>query len=232
MTAIPGAESYAESPRISASGGLEIVHLSARCLVVNKPAGLLSVRGKGPDGHDCVVERVRAFLPWATGSIAPHRLDMDTSGLMVCGLDPEAHRDLCGQFERREVGKAYLALVEGVVLEDSGLVDLPIRPDIENRPYQIVDHEHGRPALTEWSVRRRWHDRTELLLRPITGRTHQLRVHAAIPRREGGIGHPILGDVLYGRADSAPRLMLHCCRLSFVSLETGRRETFESAPPW
>lgn len=216
----------------SAPEGLEIVHLSTSYMVVNKPPGLLSVRGKGPDGHDCVVERVRAILPRATGPIAPHRLDMDTSGLMVCGLDAEAHRDLCGQFERREVAKTYVALVEGVVLDDSGLVDLPIRPDPHNRPYQILDHEHGRPSQTEWTVRRRWHDRTELLLRPITGRTHQLRLHAALPASEGGIGHPILGDVLYGRADSATRLMLHCCRLSFTSLETGNREAFESPPPW
>lgn len=208
---------------------LRVIHATARLVVVEKPSGLLSVPGKGEAKRDCVAARVAAMFPHATGPLVVHRLDMETSGLLVLGLDEAAQRDLSGQFERRVVEKAYVALLEGDVAGDEGLVELPIRPDIENRPVQIVDVELGRPAATRWRVLSRETDRTRVRFEPITGRTHQLRVHAAHPR---GLGRPILGDVLYGDPSSAERLMLHAAELSLLDPATGRRLTFRSESPF
>lgn len=209
-------------------GGLTIVHRTDRFLVVDKPAGLLSVPGKGDRGRDCVPERVRHLFPEATGPLTVHRLDMDTSGLLVVALDPEAQRDLSGQFERREVEKAYIAVVDGVLEPESGTVEAPIRPDFANRPYQVVDFSHRRPATTAYKVLERSPDRTRVQLIPLTGRTHQLRVHMAWR------GHAILGDVLYGEqpriATAAPRLLLHAARLVFTDPGSGRRVEVVSRP--
>ena len=201
-------------------------------MVVDKPAGLLSVPGKpvpgGPDNQDCVAARIRARFPDARGPLTVHRLDMETSGLLVLGLDPEAQRDLSMQFEQRRVGKSYVALVAGAPSEAAGRISLPLRPDIENRPRQIVDFVHGREAITDWSVMGRADESTRLRLEPLTGRTHQLRLHLSHDR---GLGLPIVGDRLYG-GPTAPRLMLHAAFLEFTDPESGRRISFESATPF
>jgi tRNA pseudouridine32 synthase/23S rRNA pseudouridine746 synthase len=169
------------------------------------------------------------MYPRASGPLVVHRLDMDTSGLLVLGLDAGAQRALSMQFEAREVEKTYVALVEGEVRGERGRIDEPMRLDITNRPIHIVDHIHGRQAITEWRVLARETDRTRVELVPQTGRTHQLRVHCAHRR---GLNHPILGDRLYGDPDSAPRLMLHARSLSFVDPDSGRRVEFEAPAPF
>lgn len=211
------------------SDGLRIVHSALRYVVIDKPAGMLSVPGRGEDKQDCAAARVRAAFPGARGPLVVHRLDMETSGLLVFGLDEDAQRDLSMQFERRGVAKSYIALLEGDLPGDSGLVDLPIRADIENRPVQIVDHVHGRPSQTKWSVLSRETDRTRVLFEPVTGRTHQLRLHAASPE---GLGRPILGDALYGTRSSAPRLMLHAAYLSLREPSSDRAVEFRSVAPF
>jgi tRNA pseudouridine32 synthase/23S rRNA pseudouridine746 synthase len=205
---------------------LRIVLAAERFVVADKPSGMLSVPGKGPEKQDCVASRVRARFPGATGPLIVHRLDMETSGLLVLGLDAEAQRELSGQFERRETQKRYIALLEGSVAQDQGEITLPIRLDVDRRPYQIVDHEQGREAVTRYRVLSREIDRTRVEFTPLTGRTHQLRVHAA-----SGLSCPIVGDVLYGR-DSGERLMLHASWLAFVDPGTGRRVEVESPGPF
>lgn len=201
-------------------------------VVVDKPAGLLSVPGKpvagGPDNQDCVAARVRSLFPHALGPLVAHRLDMETSGLMVLGLDPAAQRDLSMQFEQRRVKKAYTALISRRPDADSGRIILSIRPDIERRPHQIVDPVHGRESITEWSVADSSGVGVRLRLVPITGRTHQLRLHLAHPL---GLGSPILGDRLYG-GDPAPRLMLHANHLAFDDPGSSRRLEFECPAPF
>lgn len=214
---------------------LHVVHATDRFVIVDKPAGMLSVPGKGPENQDCVPARVRALFPGATGPLVVHRLDMDTSGLLVLGLDEEAQRVLSRQFELRQVDKHYTALVAGLVGAEGGAIDLPVRPDFTNRPYQVADPAHDKPATTTWSVLALETDRTRLRLVPITGRTHQLRVHCAHPA-PAGLGHPIIGDVLYGpqpeTGSSGPRLMLHAESLTINDPATGQRRVFESPPPF
>lgn len=188
---------------------------------------MLSVPGKGPEKADCVAARIAARFPAATGPLIVHRLDMETSGLMVLALTAEAQRDLSGQFERRVVEKAYVALLgDGPPIADQGEIDLPLRLDVERRPLQIVDHERGRPALTRWRVLAHEVDRVRVRFEPVTGRTHQLRVHAA-----AGLRRPIIGDGLYG-GEPASRLMLHASELSFLEPGTRRRVEFRSEPPF
>ena len=208
---------------------LEVVHHAPGFVVVNKPPGFLSVPGKGPDKQDCVVSRVREAFPEAEGSITVHRLDMDTSGLLVMALTRRAQRHLGQQFEARSVDKKYIALLDGEPARDSGIIDFPIRPDIDNRPHQMFDPVHGKPSQTRYRVLAHETDRTRVLFEPITGRSHQIRVHAAF---EQGLGTPILGDPLYGDPDSAPRLMLHASELSFIEPGTERRVTFTSPVPF
>lgn len=209
---------------------LRVVHASARYVVIEKPSGLLSVPGKGEEKQECAVSQARRLFPLATGPLVVHRLDMDTSGLMVFALDPEAQRELSAEFEQRRVGKRYIALVDGVVSGEHGEIDLPMRLDVDRRPLQIIDHEHGRPSHTRWALKSLETDRSRLVLEPLTGRTHQLRVHLA------AIGHPILGDVLYGpqprTASLSPRLCLHASMLSFREPGSGHRRTFESVVPF
>jgi tRNA pseudouridine32 synthase/23S rRNA pseudouridine746 synthase len=222
------------------------VHATARYAVVHKPPGLLSVPGKGPDKQDCAAARVAALFPHASGPLVVHRLDMETSGLMVFALDPDAQRDLSAQFERRQVHKAYTALLSSPValsgpslpggiapprqtpqsLPDSGRIDLPIRADIHNRPYQVIDFDRGRPAITDWQLLAREIDRVRIRLLPLTGRTHQLRLHAA-----AGLGLPIIGDALYA-GQPAERLMLHASELGFLEPGTPRRVDFTSQAPF
>lgn len=223
--------------------GLRVVLEGAVFVVVEKPAGLLSVPGKGADKADCVAARVAAAFPRATGPLIVHRLDMDTSGLMVLGLSPGAQRALSAQFEARTVEKRYTALVDGLVLHArEGVIDLPMRLDPAHRPFQVIDLYAGRGARTVWRVLAHETDRTRLALAPETGRSHQLRVHTATPRDRGGLGHGIVGDVLYGSGYTGPepdrlgrtapgdRMMLHACALAFDDPETGRRIRVESEP--
>lgn len=216
--------------------GVRVVHRTDRFVVVDKPSGVLSVPGIGPEKADCVVARVhQAFyraesdaLPRGPGQLIVHRLDMDTSGLMVVALDADAQRELSLQFEERKPEKGYVALVAGLVHQDEGIIDLPMRLDVENRPFQIIDHEQGRPAVTHYRVLARETDRTRIEFRPVTGRTHQLRVHARY-----GLGHAILGDVLYsGDVPVSGRLMLHAAYLSFLQPGGAARLEFHSEPPF
>lgn len=208
---------------------IAVILRSPRFVVVDKPSGLLSVKGKGPDKTDCVAERVRANFPDATGPIVVHRLDMDTSGLLVLALDADAQRDLSRQFEARTVHKTYTALLGGEIGADEGVIDLPIRADIDNRPMQIHDPEHGKPSVTKFRVLSRRDGVTRVEFAPVTGRSHQLRVHAAHPL---GLGVPILGDVLYGDEASAPRLMLHATTLEFDDPSSRERVSARSEPPF
>ncbi len=181
---------------------LEILHEDHQLLLVNKPAGLLSVPGKGEGLSDCLLARVQSAFPTA---LLVHRLDRDTSGVMVFALTPHAQRHLGLQFEKRQVKKTYVARLWGEMEGKEGTVDLPLIVDWPNRPRQMVDHANGRPAVTDWRVLRRGGGETRVRLMPRTGRSHQLRVHML------ALGHPILGDPFYatGPAREFPRLMLH-----------------------
>lgn len=240
--------------------GLDItlVHVDERFVVVSKPAGMLSVPGRGQDKQDCARVRVEQRYPDATGSLTCHRLDMDTSGLLVMGLDPEAHRKLSGQFEKRRVRKWYTALCAGRLPSESlpgetegddrrGCVELPTCVDWVNRPLQKVDHEKGKPGRTEWIDRGaetwtapdgRTIEATRFEFRPYTGRTHQLRIHAAASINptgdpdHGGLGCPIIGDRLYGDESLAPRLLLHAERLGFWHPFNGDWMKFEDPAPF
>lgn len=181
-----------------------LIHGDDHLLVLNKPSGLLTVPGKAAAHRDCLEARVRRVFPTAR---IVHRLDMDTSGVIVMALTAHAHRHLGLQFERRHVSKTYVARVAGHPEADTGTVDLPLRCDWPNRPRQMVDHAQGRAARTGWQVlEREPGGAARVRLTPLTGRSHQLRVHML------SLGHPILGDPLYGGETTyaaAPRLQLH-----------------------
>ncbi|WP_282095218.1 RluA family pseudouridine synthase [Epibacterium ulvae] len=181
---------------------LDILHHDAEILVVNKPAGLLSVPGRGDHLSDCLITRVQAAFPEA---LLVHRLDRDTSGVMIFALSAHAQRHLSMQFEKRTTKKAYVARIEGQLEPRSGTVDLPLIVDWPNRPLQKVCHETGKPAVTDWKVVKYGEGETRVRLTPHTGRSHQLRVHML------SLGHAILGDPLYatGEALDHPRMMLH-----------------------
>ena len=204
---------------------LEVVHVDHEVLVVSKPSGLLSVPGKGPHLADCLLSRVQAVYPEA---LLVHRLDRDTSGVMVFALTPHAQRHLGLQFEKRQTRKIYVARVWGQVTEKTGTIDLPLAVDWPNRPRQMVDHENGREAITDWRVMRGKQSETRLRLFPKTGRSHQLRVHCL------SIGHPILGDPLYSEGDARgfPRLMLHSESLRFRHPDGGKGLSFSSKAPF
>ena len=186
---------------------LDIVFRDAALIVVDKPAGLLAVPGRGSERQDCLETRLEVrFGPL----IAVHRLDMDTSGLMIFARTRDAHSILSGQFRSHAIEKVYTALVSGRVDGETGTIDLPIGRDWEHRPLRRIDRTDGKPAITHWRRLRQDENAALLKLTPKTGRTHQLRLHCA------STGHPILGDRLYGDAESAERLCLHACGLSFA----------------
>ncbi len=197
-------------------------------IVIDKPVGLLSVPGRSGRLRDSALSRIRARWPDATGPLLVHRLDLDTSGVLVAAKDEHTHTALQAQFARREIDKRYLAIVDGVVRGEDGVIELALRVDLDDRPRQIVDPIHGRPAVTRWSALARTATTTRVALSPLTGRTHQLRVHAAHP---SGLAAPIVGDRLYGRT-AAPRLLLHAERLAFVHPATGARTEVVSAAPF
>ena len=185
---------------------LDILHHDSALLIVNKPAGLLSVPGKDPGKEDCLIDRLRRVFPEV---LLVHRLDCDTSGVMVFALNKAAQGNLGQQFEKRQTKKVYLARLWGLLEPKEGTVDLPLCVDWPNRPRQHVNHEQGKPAVTDWRVQRHDGKTTRVRLMPLTGRSHQLRVHML------SLGHPILGDPIYaeGTARQAPRLMLHAATL-------------------
>ena len=193
---------------IPAHTELDIVYEDDFVTVINKPAGLLSVPGKSTS--DSVYRRIREKYPDATGPLLAHRLDMATSGLLLVAKTKTVHQNLQAQFKNRVVRKRYVALLEKRPERNEGVIDLPLRPDPLNRPCQIVDPKQGKPALTEYKVLEQAGNRTRVSFIPHTGRTHQLRVHAAHP---GGLHCPIAGDELYGQ--KAERLFLHAEYLEF-----------------
>ena len=187
---------------------LAVVYEDDHLLILDKPSGLLSVPGKAEEHADSLELRVRSAYPEA---LLVHRLDMDTSGIMVFARNKAAQRHLGMQFEKRGMKKTYVARVAGLMANDAGTVELPLILDWPNRPLQIVDHEKGKSAITGWHVLEREQDATRVDLRPETGRTHQLRVHMQ------AIGHTILGDRFYGdeaNIAAEKRLQLHAQQLS------------------
>ena len=216
-----------------AGKGFEAVYQDAHFLVLNKPAGLLSVPGKGDNKQDCLSARVQQSY---AGALIVHRLDMATSGLMLMALGPAMQTALSKSFETRKIHKRYVAVVDGLISvraaratsTDWQLIDLPIALDWPNRPLRII-HADGKPSQTRW---RALHydtgvNTTRVELEPITGRSHQLRLHLK------ALGHPILGDALYAPADveaKAARLLLHACELRFVHPATAQEMVFENTP--
>jgi tRNA pseudouridine32 synthase / 23S rRNA pseudouridine746 synthase len=204
---------------------LTVLHQDHEIVVLDKPAGLLSVPGRGPELADCLITRVQAVFPEA---LLVHRLDRDTSGVIVFALTPHAQRNLSMQFEEKRTKKTYQARVQGLLEPRKGTVDLPLIVDWENRPRQMVCHDTGRPAITDWRVLRHEEGTTRLRLMPRTGRTHQLRVHML------ALGHVILGDSIYATGEAAeyPRLMLHAEELRLNHPESGRGMAFRAPVPF
>ena len=207
---------------------LDILYEDSSIVVVNKPGGILSVPGRGPDKQDCLAKRIRDRYRDCIPQPSVHRLDMDTSGLMVFALTAEAHRNLSIQFQDRIVKKQYIALLEGVVEKEKGKISLAFRVDIDNRPYQVYDPVNGRLGITLWEKIEVVNNQTRILFSPVTGRTHQLRLHASHPL---GLGHPIVGDRLYGHTKPGMPFYLHAASLSFQHPDSNRTVSFK-CPPW
>lgn len=203
---------------------LEILHEDHALIVAVKPAGLLSVPGKGDHLADCLLSRIQAAFPTA---LLVHRLDRDTSGVMVFAASRPAQRHLGLQFEKRQTRKAYVARVHGRVEPNEGTIDLPLIVDWPNRPRQMVCHDTGREAITDFEVLRRSDTESRVRLFPKTGRSHQLRVHMA------ALGHPILGDPFYSEGSEAfPRMMLHAEELRLRHPDGGRGMRFFAKAPF
>ena len=199
---------------------IDVIYEDESFLVINKPAEFLSVPGKQIE--DSVYMRIKQSYPRATGPLIVHRLDMSTSGLMVIALTKEVHKSLQRQFIKRSVKKRYIALLDGLIKEDKGIIDLPIRVDLDDRPRQLVCYEYGKAAKTQWEVVERKNNKTRVYFYPITGRTHQLRVHSA---HVNGLNTAIVGDDLYGT--KARRLHLHAGYLEFTHPVTKQLMCFE-----
>lgn len=211
----------APSERYSLSQNMpEILFEDQWLLVLHKPEGVLSVPGKSEE--QSIYSLLRARYPEATGPLVVHRLDMATSGLLLAAKTQEVHRHLQAQFENRSIKKRYIALLDGILPEEEGVIDLPICPDYLDRPRQIVNEELGKTAITRYRVMDRKNGQTRIAFFPLTGRTHQLRVHAAHPL---GLNCPIVGDELYGR--KAERLYLHAEYLEFIHPVSGQRMVIE-----
>lgn len=203
-----------------------LIFIDAALVVVDKPAGLPSVPGRAQGLQDCMASRVQALI---SDALVVHRLDMATSGLLVFARGKAVQRSLSHAFAQRSVGKRYEAVVAGQVSLDAGEVDLPLIADWPNRPRQKVDFEIGKPSVTRYRVMQRGERETRVELEPLTGRSHQLRVHLL------ALGHPILGDALYGSAEvvaRAGRLLLHARSLTFSHPTSGKAVSFESGVPF
>ena len=220
--------------------GLEILYRDSAIVVINKPSGLLSVPGRTPDKQDCATARLRKLFPHCIRQPSVHRLDMETSGLLVIALTREAHRNLSAQFEAGTVHKKYVALLDGTFTHNNyqGELNLKFRLDINNRPHQIYDEENGKSGITQWEktgtvlytapdgTQRRT---TKIIFTPKTGRTHQLRLAASDPH---GLGIPIVGDTLYGHCAPGERLMLHAFELEFNHPISGEKMVFTCNMSW
>ena len=207
-------------------GSLCYIHVDPDLVVIDKPAELLSVPGRGPEKADCALSRVQADHPEA---LTVHRLDMSTSGLLVFARSKQAQRRLSIQFEKGVIAKSYIADVWGTPVSDNGVIDLPLGQDWPNRPRQKVDHAKGKPSQTEYQALGTHDHGARLVLNPLTGRTHQLRLHLA------AIGYPILGDDIYAHADAlaaAPRLHLHATRIELMHPTSSDHLRFECACPF
>ena len=205
---------------------LAVVYQDEHLIVLDKPTGLLAVPGRGPDLQDCLSARAQASFPTA---LVVHRLDRDTSGLLVMALDAATQRALNRQFQQRTVSKRYVAIIFGSPSAAEGLIELPMRKDFEHPPRHRIDTVDGRPAQTAWRVIKRQPDRCRLDIRPTTGRSHQIRLHLAT------VGHPILGDNLYAHPQAlamSERLLLHAAELSLVHPATGRAMTWQALCPF
>lgn len=216
--------------------GIKILYRDEDIIVVNKQSGLLSVPGRGPDKQDCIVNRVKKIFPGCIQQPAVHRLDMETSGIMVLAFTKEAHKNINKQFEEGLVKKKYVALLDGILpklkIPDEGQMELYFRLDIDNRPHQIWDEVNGKKAVTQWKILgvERYTDphgkttnATRVLFIPHTGRTHQLRLASA---DKHGFNVPIIGDTLYGNCTPGQRLMLHAQYIKFTHPTTGQTMEF------
>ncbi len=200
-------------------GQEKIIYIDDDLIIVDKPAGLLSVPGKAEDNRDCLITRIQKKYPEA---IIVHRLDMATSGLMILPRSKRAEKRISVQFQRRKVLKKYVALLHGVIDEDEGVITAPLICDWENRPRQKIDFEIGKPSQTYFEVLERNKDNTRVCFWPSTGRSHQLRMHSIY------IEHPIYGDLFYIGDDGYKRLMLHASYLEFKHPMSGEKIAFES----
>jgi tRNA pseudouridine32 synthase/23S rRNA pseudouridine746 synthase len=192
-------------------------------IIVNKPSGLLSVPGKRDEHKHCALSHLHLSHPDA---LIVHRLDMDTSGILLLARNKPSHRNLSIQFQERRINKVYYAHCAGVLEKPSGAINLPMRCDWERRPRQIIDFVSGRSAQTEWQLVKQMGDYFSVNLHPVTGRSHQLRLHMK------SLGHPILGDNFYSDANSylmAPRLLLHAQELSFHHPTINKKITITKA---
>ena len=205
---------------------LLIHYRDAYLLVLEKPSGLLSVPGRGPDLQDCLSSRIQTRFPTAR---VVHRLDRDTSGLMIMALDKASQRNISLQFEERKVRKIYECIVQGTPAQHSGCITLPIGRDLTRPPRYKIDHENGGSSETSWSVLKNHDNTTRLQIEPLTGRSHQIRLHLA------SIDHPILGDPLYADAtafEAADRLLLHAREIQFSHPLTGNILSWQSSCPF
>lgn len=231
-------------------GNPNILHEDEHFVIVDKPSGLLTVPGIAPEKQDCLRSRIEEMYPLATGPMTCHRLDMSTSGVMVLALNPKTHRNLSIQFEKRNVQKRYIALLEGHLESNEGTVNCPMRKDMDVRPLMLVDYVQGKPSVTHYKVLSReefdGQPVTRVEFEPHTGRTHQLRVHAAHPQvttvgedKMGtndpaetlGLDAPIVGDEMYSTVPNT-RLMLHASMLTIYHPITGKQMTFKAPVPF
>ena len=208
---------------------LPILYEDEWLIAVNKPTGLLSVPGRYSDRQDSVLSRLRHLLPDGMVLAAVHRLDQETSGILLLARDRQTHRQLSLQFQQRQVHKVYEAVLSGSAITDRGTIELPLWADPQDRPYQKVDWQRGKPSLTRFRVMAREVDGTRVEFMPLTGRTHQLRVHAADSR---GFGVSILGDRLYGCRAVASRLHLHARELRFDHPQSGQTLYLQAKTPF
>ncbi len=208
---------------------MRIIYHDEAIVIIDKPGGLLAVPGRAPEKQDCAANRLRRLFPTMISQPAVHRLDMYTSGLMVFAMTAVAHRTLSRIFADRKANKRYTAIVQGALAENRGEIHLPFRLDPDNRPLQIYDAVQGKMGVTVWEKIRAEGENTRVSFTPLTGRTHQLRVHAAHPL---GLAAPIIGDSLYGTGRDGDRMLLHATHLGFLHPSTHEMVEYFSKPPF